>query len=273
MMGGTQPLMLLAAVAAVGVLHTLVPDHWMPIVLMARQHGWSRRETAQAALRAGIGHAVSTLTIALVVWVAGAATAGRVGHAVDTGASLALIGFGGWIALSAWHELSSIGHAHGHAHGHAAQAHGHAHVPWRVVAAVGHAHLHRHGDGTTHVHWHEHVSAEVHDLALERTGAPLWHDHAHKTAGRGALLLILGSSPMIEGIPAFFAASRFGLGLLAAMAAVFTAGTLATYILLCVHAAARLQRLQFGGFERYGEVLSGTLIAAIGLAFWIWPGA
>jgi nickel/cobalt transporter (NicO) family protein len=29
-----------------------------------------------------------------------------------------------------------------------------------------------------------------------------------------ALLLILGSSPMIEGIPAFFAAGQYGIGLL-----------------------------------------------------------
>jgi hypothetical protein len=47
-------LLLVAAVAAVGVLHTMVPDHWVPITLIARQRGWSRAETARASFQAGI---------------------------------------------------------------------------------------------------------------------------------------------------------------------------------------------------------------------------
>jgi hypothetical protein len=49
----TSGLLLAAAVAAMGVLHTIVPDHWVPITLMARQRGWSRAETARAALQIG----------------------------------------------------------------------------------------------------------------------------------------------------------------------------------------------------------------------------
>ena len=79
--------------ATVGVLHTMVPDHWVPITLIARQRGWSKSETARAALQAGIGHVLSTLFIALVVWLAGVAFAQRFGHVVDTVSSLALIAF------------------------------------------------------------------------------------------------------------------------------------------------------------------------------------
>jgi hypothetical protein len=32
---------LIITVAAVGVLHTIVPDHWAPIVVLGRQQGWS----------------------------------------------------------------------------------------------------------------------------------------------------------------------------------------------------------------------------------------
>jgi hypothetical protein len=46
-------LLLIGAVAAVGVLHTIVPDHWVPITLIARQRGWSKVETARASLQAG----------------------------------------------------------------------------------------------------------------------------------------------------------------------------------------------------------------------------
>ena len=48
-------LLLVGAVATVGVLHTMVPDHWVPITLIARQRGWSKSETALAALKAGLG--------------------------------------------------------------------------------------------------------------------------------------------------------------------------------------------------------------------------
>jgi hypothetical protein len=85
------------------------------------------------------------------------------------------------------------------------------------------------------------------------------------------LLLILGSSPMVEGIPAFFAAGKYGIGLIAVMSVVFAISTIATYVLLCVYSTAGLQRMRLGAFERYGEVLSGAFIALVGVAFWIWP--
>jgi hypothetical protein len=60
-------LLLLVAVAVVGVLHTVVPDHWLPISLLARQEGWTRRETGRAAAGAGIGHSLSTTYVVLCV--------------------------------------------------------------------------------------------------------------------------------------------------------------------------------------------------------------
>jgi hypothetical protein len=96
-MNSGPELLLIGAVAAVGVLHTIVPDHWASITLIARQRGWSKAETARASLQAGIGHVLSTLLIASVVWLAGVAVATRFGHVVDTAASIALVAFGGWI--------------------------------------------------------------------------------------------------------------------------------------------------------------------------------
>ncbi len=92
-MNHSGPLLLVGSVAVVGVLHTIVPDHWVPITLIARQRGWSRRETLEAAVKAGTGHVLSTLAIALVVWFAGVAMASRLGHYVDLASSIALIAF------------------------------------------------------------------------------------------------------------------------------------------------------------------------------------
>jgi ABC-type nickel/cobalt efflux system permease component RcnA len=240
-------LLLVAAVAGVGVLHTMVPDHWVPITLIARQRGWSTLQTARAALLAGTGHVLSTLLIAIVVWIAGFAAARRFGGVVDTLASLALIGFGGWIAISSLLEMRRAGGGHGHSHGHSHHSHGATSAGAHVQDDYDHDHDHHHHDDGRH-----------------------HHDHGN-AARPAALLLILGSSPMIEGIPAFFAAGRYGVGLIVLMSLVFAAATIATYVVLSVISVASLQRVSLGPLEKYGEVLSGAFIALIGLAFWLWP--
>jgi ABC-type nickel/cobalt efflux system permease component RcnA len=237
----SAPLLVLT-VAAVGVLHTIVPDHWAPICALARRNGWSVLRTARTAAVAGLGHVTSTLALGVVFWAVGATLAARYGHDVDIAASLALLGFGLWIAYGGWKEL------------HEEQHHEHAHH--------GHAHLHRHSDGTVHTHWHEHHDADMHDV---QGGVAVLHAHDHAQTGRTALLLILGSSPMIEGIPAFFAASTQGAVLLGMMAVVFALSTILTYVATCVLGIAGLQRLSLGPLERYGEVLSGLFVAAVGV--------
>jgi hypothetical protein len=394
-MSAGPELLLISAVAAVGILHTIVPDHWVPITLIARQRGWSKAETARVSLQAGIGHVGSTLLIALLAWLAGAALAARFGNAVDSAASIALIAFGGWIAISALRALRPDGH-HGHGHAHHAtgaagaihgpeqqgvpterglvtlsifedgvrprfrvtgpafeavkvetqrengrrdtflfanhgtywesieeipephqfevaiileqgggaqrfatrfvehahdDGHGHHHhhhhgpgeqpapeddalyapLPGDVALLTRHIHAHRHGRDAVHTHWHDHRAATVHAVAEGLAAEPPLHEHRHRMAARTALLLILGSSPMVEGIPAFFAAGRYGLGLIAVMAAVFALSTIATYVLLCVASTAGLQRIRLGAFERYGEVLSGGFIALVGVVFGLWP--
>ena len=212
--------LLIIAVGVVGVLHTMVPDHWAPIALMARQRGWTRAQTARAAFGAGTGHVLSTLALGLIVWLAGLAVAAKFGYWIEIISSLALIAFGLWIAFSGWREMREE------------QAHEHAHA---------HGHDHHH------------------------------HDHGHSHGQSTALLLILGSSPMIEGLPAFFAAGKFGIGQLIVMSLVFAASTIITYVVLCVASVAGLERVNLGPLEHYGEVLSGLFIAAVGVIFWVWP--
>jgi hypothetical protein len=206
--------LLIGSVAAVGVLHTMVPDHWLPIAVMARQRNWSRGQTTRAAFGAGTGHVVSTLVIAVIFWAAGAAVATRFGQWVEIITSAALVGFGLWVAIGA------------------------------ILEMKGH---HSHDDA-------EHP-----------------HHHDEKTGSRMTLLLILGSSPMVEGIPPFFAAGQYGIGLLVVMAVIFAAATIITYVVLSVYSAAGAQHLWFGRFEQYGEIASGLIIAAVGAVFWIWP--
>jgi hypothetical protein len=381
-----QQLILVVAVLAVGVFHTLVPDHWLPIALIARQQGWTKGEVARAAALAGTGHAVSTLLLGLIVWIAGVAIATKFGNIVSVVSSIALIGFGGWIAVSSLLALRSGGHGHSHGHDHGHEdAHGHDHgahgcEPVRLVsehdslvlsifekgqpphfrlsghsgdrvwletrrddgehrrfecvnrgnywesldeipephqfsvtvhaahgdhehsyetafAEYGHAHgdhmpepddalylpakggttvlnrhvhAHRHGRSAVHTHLHDHGPDTWHSASEVDESDPPLHEHAHKRPLRTTLLLILGSSPMVEGIPAFFAAAKFGPGLIAVMAVVFALATIATYVVVSVTSLAGLERASFGPLERYGEVISGGFILAVGIASLFW---
>jgi ABC-type nickel/cobalt efflux system permease component RcnA len=323
--------LLIGAVAGVGVLHTLVPDHWVPITLIARQRRWTTGETVRTALVAGTGHVLSTLAIAVVVWLAGVAVARAFGGWVDAITSLALVGFGAWIAISAWRETQDGSHAHGHSHGHT-----HPHPGGRGAPHEHDLHERRIAlrDGTAEISIHEtdapphfrltggaHIEGaegetlrsdgsrqhfvfadrgafwesveevpEPHEFGLTVTLRHAGHEHrlqtafyehdhsehAHETGARErrsrtALLMILGSSPMVEGIPAFFAAGRYGFGLILVMSAVFAAATIATYVALCAGSHAGLRQAKFGRLERYGEVISGAFIAAVGLVFWLLP--
>ncbi|HXX37857.1 MAG TPA: hypothetical protein VEP50_06830 [bacterium] len=257
-MTGPQ-LLLLLAVATVGVLHTIVPDHWLPIALIARQEGWTRAETARAATGAGLGHSLSTLAIGLVIWFAGAALAGGFADAVTMIAGLALIGFGLWIGIGSMRDLRS-GRGGSHRDERADQD----------DKQLGHRHRHRHADGRVHTHYHWHTPVTWHVTEGGDVLVVPFHEHDHRAAPRRTLLLILGSSPMIEGIPAFLAASRFGFGLIAVMAVIFTLATVVTYVALCVSSSAAAERVHLGRFEQYGEVLSGAFIAIVGLVFLIW---
>jgi ABC-type nickel/cobalt efflux system permease component RcnA len=315
-MSDSSGLLLVGAVAAVGVLHTIVPDHWVPITLIARQRDCSKAETARMALKAGAGHVLSTLAIALVIWVGGVAVAARFGHWLDTIASVALIGFGAWIAIGAWRDLRTRhGHSHDHGHGHshyfshlqgASPVHGpelqkidteHGEVALSIFESGVPPHFRltgnfgdsavletRRDDGSRQTftskncgdYWESAEEIpEPHQFAVTLTIDHEAHGHEHphpeKTKNRTALLLILGSSPMVEGIPAFFAGGKYGVGLIILMSVVFAATTIATYLLLCVYSVAGLKRISLGPLERYGEVLSGAFIALIGLVFWIWP--
>lgn len=244
--------LLILAVAAVGVLHTLVPDHWAPITVLARQQGWSALRTVRVAAIAGIGHTISTLAIAAIVWLGGLALAVHYGHLMNTLSSVALLGFGSWIAVGSLREVLVHGNTdHRHQH-------------------LGHSHKHRHADGREHRHWHEHRNDDWHEVDGNLALAPT-HEHQHEASSRTALLLILGSSPMIEGIPAFFSASRFGIDLLVVMVIVFAACTVGTYITVTVTSLRAIRDIDLGPIEKYGEVLSGAFIALLGVIFLLFP--
>jgi hypothetical protein len=87
------PTLVLAALT-LGFLHTLAPDHWLPIAAVSRARHWSRGRTARWALTLGALHLAATGLVTLLAVLAsrelGLAVAGR----LATFAAYLLIGGG-----------------------------------------------------------------------------------------------------------------------------------------------------------------------------------
>lgn len=59
-------LILLVAAFSVAALHAILPDHWMPIAVLARAERWSPERTFKVALLTGVGHIAGTLGLGAI---------------------------------------------------------------------------------------------------------------------------------------------------------------------------------------------------------------
>lgn len=91
---------LVAAAAGLGVVHTLAPDHWIPVAAVARARSLGRGATARLALLCGAVHvAVSALlAVAGVLW--GRELLVAAGLQLETAAAALLVVLGlTWLAI------------------------------------------------------------------------------------------------------------------------------------------------------------------------------
>lgn len=209
------------------VIHALIPDHWLPFVLMARAQGWSERRAATLTGLAGVLHVLVTVVAGgLTIFVGSASIhslAERSGHSLGFVGGFLLAVFG--VAYGIFRHLreASI---------HAAAG------PERVEqsAAGGHVHVHGH--------------------LLER-----WF-HGALTAG--ALVLVIGISPCALLVPILFAASAAGLGAVLAAALGFGLCTIGTMVGVTIVGMRGMRRIELPFFTRYGDLISGALVGAVG---------
>lgn len=129
---------LMMTAAAVGSLHTLAPDHWVPFAALARARGWSPMRTARVTFLCGFGHVTVSALLGILALFLGLEAVHAFGSTLEANASLLLIGFG--VAYMTWglwrsfrgrimHEVDhveGVPHAHEHAHGHHHHHHGKA---------------------------------------------------------------------------------------------------------------------------------------------------
>ncbi len=155
---------LIAAAAGVGFGHAVLPDHWMPLAVLARTQRYSLRRVLRLSALAGSAHVGFSLLLGAVVIAVGLQFRSVVEHRENliVGGLLTLTG-----AVFLVLELAGRGHGHSHdEHG------GHSHS---------HSHSHSHGHGHGHRdHDHPHDDLDhAHDDHLHDDHNHLVGDHDH----------------------------------------------------------------------------------------------
>lgn len=64
-------LQLFISVLVISILHAILPNHWLPVVALSRQLGWTGRKTAGITMLAALAHSFSTVIIGILVAMGG----------------------------------------------------------------------------------------------------------------------------------------------------------------------------------------------------------
>jgi ABC-type nickel/cobalt efflux system permease component RcnA len=230
------PLLLIAA-GTVGFLHSILPDHWVPLAVVARTQRWSVAHTARVSLLASIGHVLTSIIIAGIIALVGlqfrSAFETQQGHIV--GAVLVLTGAG----FLAWGFFGGGHHQHDHDHTHA------------------------------HQHDHDHLDQHDHEHEEERhNGAHQIEDQRPLAQRLAAIAIPFGAaaSPDLTVLPVALAASAVGIGVVIGVLATFSLVTLATFVILTVAATLAGYQIKGEWLEENGTAVTALVLIIIGVA-------
>ena len=224
-MASTAVLLFLSS-CSTAIIHALIPDHWLPFVLLARAQTWSDRRTLTLVGITGAIHVSVSIAVGAGVILLGTASAHglaeRLGSSLELLAGLLLIAFG--LIYGLW--------------AHRREARAHAPAGNQGPAPAG-----------TPMHAHGHL--------LSR-----W---SRGVRSGGALVAIIGISPCVLLQPILFAAGAEGPIAAVAAAVGFALCTVGTMLCVTFVATHGMRRLDLRFFARFGDLVSGLVIAAIGL--------
>ena len=88
-------LALVATTIATAIVHTLIPDHWLPFVLVSRAERWSRRRTITLTAASGLLHVTLSIALGLAI-----VAAGRGAERAVSGLHERIESLSGWMLLT-----------------------------------------------------------------------------------------------------------------------------------------------------------------------------
>ncbi len=232
-MDSTSIFLLLGVAGVVAIFHSLLPDHWVPLAVVARTQRWSLFHVGRMALLAALGHVITSLIL---------------------GGLIALIG------LQFQHEIET---QQGHIVGIVLVLTGIIFLIWGLV---GHGpHGHNHGEG----HVHDHGLGEMQDDSHEhkysfRKEQPLVKRLAAITVPFG-----VAASPDLTILPVTLAASALGRVAVVGVLSVFAVFTIATFIALTVIATMAGYQIKGDWLEENANTITSLVLIAIGIAAYL----
>jgi nickel/cobalt transporter (NicO) family protein len=273
----TSLLLLLGAAAIVAILHSILPDHWVPLAIVARTQRWSLLRVARVSALASAGHVIASLALGGIIALIGLQFQRQVdtqqGHII--GGILILTGLG----FLTW-GLLGRGHGHTHTRGHTHDSvimHEHSHAEGREHSYDHpHDHSHEHEDaehGLDHPHdKHETPHDRDRDHGHEPTQATKKRTAEQTLARRLAAIAVpfgVAASPDLTILPVALAASAVGGGVVVGVLGVFAALTIGTFIGLTVLATLAGYQIKGAWLENNANTITSLVLIVLGIVAYI----
>jgi hypothetical protein len=236
---GGGPTVLVATAVSTALFHTLIPDHWLPFVLIGLARRWTAMKTAFWSGLSALIHIAFSIILGLAGIVVGQGTALVVGEAFEKISGLLLVVFG--IAYAAYARAKG----------------GHFHIGGQRV----HRAVESEPDGVSHGSPGDRPGGDSPDEDLIRS----------EPRGRGPLYLatIIGLNPCVLVLPLLMKSPQYGTRTVVLTALAYGASTLLMMVGLTVFGVSGGRRIEMPFLHRYGEIVTGLGIAAVGAVFLI----
>lgn len=233
-MTGAKLYTLLTTALLTSLFHTLIPDHWLPFVLIGRARGWSARTAVAVSGLSALIHSALSVLLGLCALLVGQTSARLLGETLEQSAAALLVVFGLLYAGWAWHKK-------GHFHPGGRLLHG----ADRPCAG---------GEGDTHPgHLHYHADGGL----IDGRGGP----------GAWSLAVIVGANPCVLILPLMMATAPEGFRSTALVTLAYVVPTVILMVGLTVGGVISLRRIRLPLAAQYMEMASGVLIAIAGVVF------
>lgn len=229
---------------AVAFLHAAIPTHWLPFVLAGRGQGWPQAKTLVVTSLAGIGHALFTTALGvLVVWL-GIETSRWTGDVFPYVAGSILIAFGLYYIV---HQVRGDGHRHliGSHH----RRHAEEHSCEQAHAVPNHL-----GEDQACHRPRRYGSADGVSIRKSDTAVIL------------GLFATLTFSPCEGFLPVYLSGIQYGWAAFVLLSAVLALATITGMTLLTWLTITGLKRFNLEALERYESGLLGGVLCLLGVA-------
>jgi putative Mn2+ efflux pump MntP len=237
--------LLIATAGFTALFHTLIPDHWLPFVLVARSQGWSLRKTFWTTLLSAAFHVTLSLGLGVLALFLGREFTAAIGERIERFAGFGLLFFG--LVYTLFFLTGSGKHQHyfpGHGGHHPLEDyHGTGEEAGGASSAD--------GPSPRHI-----LSRHLGDHPLSAL----------------TLAAVVGLNPCVLAIPLMMATVADGLWSLLAVASSFAVTSIVVLVSASLLGYQGMRRLNLDFLNRYGEVVSGLLIAALGLLIVVLEG-